>query len=227
MKLVCEYFEDIITFEEGLINSLVVENPVTMRELVKDFCSQTEGGAGSSVLSINDKPCDFKTTCEVITSFTSFDINKKVLLNRIIALLEKTAMDEDHYYQTQQIIASIEKYVEDISFVYEGELDFPKLSVGGLLKSIGICFKDSYDNLLEKLIDYFMLVREFENDKLFILVNMRSYFNYEELELFAKTIIDHKLNILLIDNTEYRLLNSEKRIIIDEDKCVFNRCNMI
>lgn len=223
MKFVCGFFDDVIEFEENKVHSLVIENQSVMRELIRDIKTQMLGFDGSAVLSVDNKPCDMKTHCEVLSSFVDFDINKKSLLNKIIGSFEKTALGAEHYYQSQQLLSSIENYIEDISFGFDCELDCTKLSVSNLLKSIGIEIKNEYESDLERMIDYFLLVREFETDKLFILLNMRAFFDDYETELFVKTVKDHKINVLLIDNMEYGLLPEEKRIVIDKDICVFNR----
>lgn len=223
MKFVCTYFDDVIEFGEESLHSIVIENQNVMRGLIKGIKMQLLGFNGSTVISINDIPCDFKNHCEVISSFVDLDINKKTLLGKIVASFEKTALDAEHYYQSQQLLASIEKYIEDISFDFDCEIECSKLSVGNLLKGIGVAIRDEYDNDLEKLIDYFLLVREFENEKLFILLNMRAFFDDKEMELFNDTIRSHKINVLLIDNVEYALLPNEKRLVVDKDICVFNR----
>ena len=54
-----------------------------------------------------------------------------------------------------------------------------KISVTTLFKAIGIELHDDYEGeygAAEKLIDYMELVREFDRDKVFITINMRSFF---------------------------------------------------
>ena len=76
-----------------------------------------------------------------------------------------------------------------------------------------------YGNPIEKLIDYMSLVRDLDRDKLFVFVNLRSWFTDNEVSLFVKTVLAHKYRILLIDNCEYPKLENERRIIIDRDLC--------
>lgn len=83
----------------------------------------------------------------------------------------------------------------------------------------GLHFNTVYRNPIEKLIDYMSLVREFDRDKLFVFVNLRSWFTDDEVSLFVNTVLAHKHMILLIDNCEYPKLENERRIIIDRDLC--------
>jgi len=84
---------------------------------------------------------------------------------------------------------------------------------------VGLHFSMVYGNPIEKLIDYMSLVRDLEKEKLFVFVNMRSWFTEEELALFVNTVLAHKFHILLIDNCEYPKLKQEKRFVIDRDLC--------
>lgn len=65
------------------------------------------------------------------------------------------------------------------------------------------------------------LVREFDRDKLFFTVNLRSYIDDDEAELFMKTVIDHDFKIVMIENKEYNKLKHELRMTIDADLCEF------
>ena len=59
--------------------------------------------------------------------------------------------------------------------------------------------RDEYEDPLERLTDYMELVREFDRDKLFVLLNLRSYFTDTQISAFLKTISINRYHILLID----------------------------
>lgn len=65
------------------------------------------------------------------------------------------------------------------------------------------------------------LVREFDREKLFVMVNMRPYFQDEEMELFTQSVAMHNFNVLLLENHEATKLNYTKRFVIDGDLCEF------
>lgn len=69
------------------------------------------------------------------------------------------------------------------------------------------------------VLDYMELVREFGRDKLFIFVNMRSFYSQNYMELFSETVIKKELKVLLVDNFAYQLIKNEKRVVIDNDLC--------
>ena len=58
-------------------------------------------------------------------------------------------------------------------------------------------------------------------DKLFIMVNMRSYFSDEEMELFAESACLHDFKVLLLESVAASRLKHTKRFVIDADLCEF------
>ena len=87
--------------------------------------------------------------------------------------------------------------------------------------TIGITLRDDYEDPLERLIDFMELVREFDRDKLFVLVGLRSFFADDRVELFLKTVLEHGYNVLLLDSIAREKLPCEKRLTIDKDLCEF------
>lgn len=220
MRFVCSYFDEPICIDEGYVNSIVVENRNVFRRLVEDIAMQIDGLEGDSVLSEDNTLCSFAKKCELITEFAPFDINKKALLNNIVSTMEKTAVNEQFYIKTQELLAQIENYVYELAFDNEYDVECEKITISAVLKAIGIVWKDDYVNTLEKIIDYMELVNDFSYGKLFVTVNMRSYFSDEEINLFAKTVIEHGIKLLMIENMEYGMFENEKRLIIDKDMCI-------
>ena len=92
----------------------------------------------------------------------------------------------------------------------------------GILKGIGITLRDDYEDPLERLIDFMELVREFDRDKLFVLVGLRSFFANDRVELFLKTVLEHGYRVLLLDSIAREKLPSEKRLTIDNDPTRFS-----
>ena len=64
-----------------------------------------------------------------------------------------------------------------------------------------------------------LAVTEFEGEKIFVFVNLKSYIPEAELEALYKTAIHHKLKLLLIESTDRALLKHEKKLVIDNDLC--------
>ena len=205
-----------VYFAENTVNSIVIENAPLFLSLCKDIYSQINGTAGYSVLSVNNIPVEMSKNAELISTFVPFSANRKTLINRIISVLEKRAMNDEFYVKTAQLLSEAEKYMLELMYDIPGEPECENISISAFLKAAGIRLREDGDET-ERISDYMELVRELEKDRLFI--NMRSYFSFEQMTEFIKTVLSHKFRILLIDNKEYPRLENEKRIVIDEDLC--------
>lgn len=219
MRFIFPEISKALEFGEGYVNCLVIENQKLFSSLIGDIYSQIEGNDGFSVLSVDYTPVDMSKYAELITTFIPFDMNRKNLLNKMLSALEKMALDESNYYKTTMLLSSIENYISDLTFELPCQIDCNRMTVSSLLKSAGIHISGEDGNSLENIVDYMELVREFEKDKLFIFVNMRSYFDNQAMENFFKTVISHKYKVLLIDGFEHQKLDNEIRVIIDSDLC--------
>ena len=65
------------------------------------------------------------------------------------------------------------------------------------------------------------LVREFDRDKLFVIVGLRSFFSDGRVGAFLKTASDHGYRVLLLDCIAREKLPGERRLTIDIDLCEF------
>ena len=219
MKLWLEGLQQPLVMDGESVTTLVIENPSLMYTVLADIHAQCQGEAGTSVLSSNDKKVDINHSLDLLTDFVTFDGNRKSLLAKILHGLEKTANDETYYQRTHRLMAELENYLNDLSMELDVEMAYDKLSLNNLLKSVGMRVIIDYNKLVERLFAYMDLVRRFEGEKLFLLVNLRSFVSLEDMELFMQTVVAHGLRVLLVDNQAYPLLPLEKRHIIDSDLC--------
>ncbi len=219
MKLVHPQIERKIIFEENTFTGLVVENQKLFYRLMYDFVTQCGGSGGGFVLSENDVPVDMAKNAEIISQFVPFEINRKTLLSKIYSAFEKTAVNEAYYMRTQEVICEIERYVMDLSHEFSADFVCDKIGAANIIKAAGLRLNEDYDSTTEKIIDYMEAVREFEKERIYVFINMRSYFDDDEMNEFVKTAINHKFKFMLLDSSERKILPHEKRITIDGDLC--------
>lgn len=198
---------------------LVIEEPKFFRSFLSDLFSQTDGLAGRAVLSINDAPVDMSKYLEIIDRFVPFEINRKPLLTKILTALEKTAMDEDHFLATREWLASIEKYIDNLAFSEDCDILCSKISVSPILRAVGVELQEQYGDPAEKILDYMELVRHYDRDKLFVTVNIRSFFSDKETAGFMKTARSHGFHLLMLESVERPRLPLEDRHVVDRDLC--------
>ena len=222
MKFVYPDIDCVFDLTNGRFNTLVIENQDLFVRFLQDIHGQLNGCRGLAVLSQADMPVAFDRYAELLDRFVPFEMNRKPLLNKISTALEQEAFDEIHYAQSTRVMQEVEQLLADISFCFSCDLRFPKISLGGIIKSVGIELNDDYGHLTERLIDYMELVCEFERNKLFILVNLRSYVSDEKLLGFAQTAISHGFEILALDSSDRPRLDNELRWTVDADLCEFS-----
>lgn len=63
------------------------------------------------------------------------------------------------------------------------------------------------------------LILDFEPKKLFVFVNLRSYFLDEEIELFVKTVKLRQMQVLLLESSSRQRIDGIKQLTIDCDLC--------
>lgn len=224
MKLAYPEFSDVICFDGNTTPTVVIENKRLFRTFICDIYDAVEGNDTELVLSEKEKIIDFSKNAELLSDFINFNINKKTLLNKVIAELEKAAVSSEHYMKTQKLLAEIEQTVDEWAFSFPCDIVSSKISVSTLLKSVGIELRNEYEGHIgevEKILDYIELVREFDRDKLFVTVNMRAYFDDEIIAEFLKTVASHEFKVLMVESQSYELLEREKRVTIDADLCEF------
>lgn len=213
--------ETVMDLSGTKIQTLVIESPHFLRSFLQDLYEQIDGNEGELLLSEKDQKMEIGHWVEVIDNVLCFELNKKHLLNKITAEMERVSASDTFFMKTADILRRIESYTAELAFTFDCDIVCGHCSVSGLLKGIGVSVRDEYDDPLERLIDYMELVREFERDKLFIFVNLRSFFADEEVERFLTTALDHGYRMMLVDAQAHEKLQSESRITVDNDLCEF------
>lgn len=219
MKLVLPEIDHVFEDDQGYVNEILIENQGLFYRILFDIYEQSQGLDGKSVLSENDKQLPISKYLEVLDRFIPFELSKKSLISKLSAELEKKAIEPENYQTTMEMLSGIEKYLSDLSFGFDCDINFNTITIASLIKAAGISFSEDYDSLAEKVIDYMELVNEFDKHKLFILVNIRSYINDFELERFVETIISHSYSVIFLENKENVEVQGIRRYIIDKDLC--------
>jgi len=117
--------------------------------------------------------------------------------------MQKLAMDDEHYYQTSELITLLESYLLDLSVELTGSIEFSKITWENTIKAVGVEFADNYDSFAEKILDYMELVREYDSERMFITLNLRSYISDNEMNKFVNDVVVRGYKLLMLENTEY------------------------
>ncbi len=221
MKLVYSNMGHILCFGEGYANELVVENKRLFLEMVESIISQSEGASGNFVLSKNDKPIEISKNIDITIQFAPFEVNRKSLLTKLCAAIEARAMLAENYTKTAELLTAIEGFAHQMSDELSVEIDCEKIAIGPIIKAISPVVEMEDKTPLEKIFSYMELVRELDRDRLFIMVNMRTYFSDCDIESFIETVTLHDFKLLMLESSSFPPLKRVKRYTIDDDLCEF------
>lgn len=220
MKIAYEGLDTVIEISTEYITELVIENAAFLYQMLTALKCAADGEESEIVISKDDRLVSASKTVSLVTDFVSFSLNQKSLISKIIGELDRTAKNGAYYQKSQELLASIESYMLELTMDFSCELICEKLNMQGLLKGMGLSIADDYDALEERLLAYMDLAREFEGKELFIFVNMRCLIPHDRLQLMVDTALVREYRMLLIDNMEFQRLKNERRIVVDEDLCV-------
>lgn len=217
MKLVYYEFAKTVETDKDAINTIIIENQPLFQRFISRLLGTDED---KSVSIISDgKELALEKTCEVITSFIPFEINKKPLINKLLSSLEKEIATGEFYERASRITREIELLLYEASINVEGNIDISDISTQSIIKNASPKFSNDFETLSEKVLEYFKLIYEYEGEKLFILVNYRCYVSDAEYDLFIKEVLKRHIHLICIENKEYNRSELEKRYIIDKDLC--------
>ncbi|MBR4636186.1 MAG: type II-A CRISPR-associated protein Csn2 [Clostridia bacterium] len=210
-----------IEIDEDRVSSLVVENQQAFRLLLTDLCMQAEGFNGSTVLSEANKPISIAKNIEIIKDFAPFEFNGKALQTKLTNAIDAISRNEQHWLRTQELLNSCEMYIGELAEDFQCDIECSKLSFTGILKSLGISAAGKSEDQIGEVLNYMELVRQIDRDRLFVTVNMRSWFDDESMKCFFKDVLGKKLRLLLLESTSRRRLENERRWTVDHDLCEF------
>lgn len=110
---------------------------------------------------------DSTVTCEAGCCQTIVIENQKGLITKIVNRMQQRAMGEDYFLKMSTLVAEWEQLLLELSTEMTGHISFSKVNIESLIKAAGVEVENVYDNLGEKLLDYFELVQIYDHNKLF------------------------------------------------------------
>lgn len=221
MKMTTPLGNSAFEIKEGEVFSLVIENKALFRSYIEELYKQSEGADGKIVLSENGTPVSLHKNVNIIDKFIPFSVNTKQVLSGICSALEKRAEDEEHFLKTSQLMADIENYISELCFDFPFRTECTKLTPETVIKALHVSAAEDYESLDEAVLYYMSLVTEFDGRKLFVFINMRSFFSDSEMRRFAEEVRLKQMYVLLIESHAYENIEGTERLVTDEDLCEF------
>lgn len=220
MMLTHAYLSTPIKMKENEIPIWVVENPTIFAQLMQELLEQIEGEEGRFILSEKFEIIEPASNMQLITDLFSLNLNEKKIVSKIYNSLKEKSMTED-FLETSAIKSQISQYLElllkdhDFPLYYHDDID-----ITALLKVCDVKIGLTYDSLLEKILDYMLLCRNFLKTKCFVFVNLKCFLSQTDLTEFYRAIHYEKLKVVLIESTvREERIESEVVRILDHDMC--------
>lgn len=199
---------------------LIIENPKALLSILESISFQIDGNDGKVVLSKNNSIVPISKNLELLTVFSPFEINRKNLANRLVSRLIEESVSENMYESTIELRNQIEEFCLNLSSELIGSIEFRNCTIEMLIRGMSPYFEDSHGLLIEKLSDYFDLVREYERDKLFVLYNLRSLISDADFRALVADVNKKSIEVVFIESLERANVEGIKRIIVDIDLCM-------
>lgn len=206
-----------IEFNDGTVNTVIIENPVFYRDFVSNLIFQINTKVGNFVLSENNKPIDLSKNVCFISDIFSLDFETRQITSQIL----KSIGEDCDEPQTGRIISELNMYAAELSAKSSFTVTFKDLtSTAELLKIFNFTIDTENLDFCEKITEYITLMSDCFDKKLFIILNMKSALSDDEHTEFCKLAAYKKFNILLIENRQCGVTAENERIrIIDNDLC--------
>lgn len=151
----------------------------------------------------------------------NINLNDKKIINTLAKHIQ-----EELNTDIEQLKEFMSHYNYCINVIEELAMELPievavshEFSINDFLKAVSLRIIDtSSDTLLDKVHKYMDIVKFTQTAKLLVFVNMKQFFNEQELVEIYKYAVYNEVNILLLESSECsKVLENEHVIVIDKD----------
>lgn len=224
MKLVHPDFLFQIEFKENKVTNIIIEAPEVFEKFLAEIYEQVLGNEGKWVLSENSIPLDLRKYVEIIINPFDIDINNKKILTKLYDRIKKNANETELYIKWNEMYSNIINVIEALIDDFDYSLEYSdEIELKEFLKLIDLRFSMNSTNSLERLMDYMNLHNEILGTKVFVLVNIKSFYSEERLKYLYEQTFYKKFALLFLENKEYyKHIDDEVRYIIDKDSCIIS-----
>lgn len=223
MKLVYPGIETHIILEKGKPTFLILENAKLFREVVQDIFNQVNGIEGKAVLSDEDEIIPLNKQIDLILDLFSLNCNSHKMLSKLQGELAQVAVGEELYKDTSDILSKLQMYAGTLADNAKYPLKFnEEMGIVELVKLLNFKFDLQDESILEKIVSYMIVSKEYLKIDTFVFINLQSVITSAELKELFKQIAYEKITILLIESVSRDKIMDEYRIIIDNDLCEIN-----
>lgn len=220
MRLSCFDYDVDFVFEENQVQVLVVENQQVYSKLIGTIVQQISGEESIWQFSDGDKELQMSKSVSLVHSPFLLEFNSKKSLNYLYKEMQTVANDfcsDSAGEINSSIVDYLDVITQKLPYPVEFNLD---LNVIDIFKLYDVHFDFQNSSLIEKVLNYIQMEKVLFDTKLIIFINMKDYFDNNEMQEIYKTAFYYKTPILLIESSQRNCLEEEKYCIIDKEKCL-------
>ena len=220
MRLVYQDYNFMAEISQGEVTVIIAENPKTFCDFVSNIQEVIEVKGEKVLLTDDSGEVISKDICDIILSPMDFQINSKKILNSIYK--ETTQIiKEELWMQEQELYNLLMDFLDRVVIKLPYELIYERnIDTQDLLKLCKLSLLESYELLLEKLINYVKIISQVCFTKCLFLVNIHDFLLEQELEMLYETAIYSDVNLILIESHQREKLPYEHTYILDDSTCL-------
>lgn len=223
MTLSHNIFNSPIEFEENTLNLLIIENKEYCQKIITELIDQIDGKDGDFLLFSGYKELKFLKSAEIITDLFHLNVNQTKFLTKLYGEIKTRFLQKEDFDKFSNLSSSILRFLDIVAEDFEYQITYESdVDIAALLKVQGVKFILDGKTLLEKLLDYMKILRDFYGIKLFIIPNLKSTLSENEFNNFKSYIFYNKIDVLIIETVFTPPKNNEKIKIIDKDLCIID-----
>ena len=206
MMLAHPLLQSPIEFKENRVPVLIVENGQLFRRLIGDLLAQENGEPGEFALSENAGLIELDG-------------------RRIVTKIQQMAVTaaEDQPAKTAECLAALNDYGAALTAAIPFNVTFSEMeSADDVVKALAFRVDTEEMSVPEQLLEMMRLHRECFRRRLFVFVNLKSFFSEDEITLFYQSVFYEKLSVLLLESGQKEPVRPCEEVrIIDKDLCEF------
>lgn len=223
MKLLNNKYNFSFEFDDDLVNELVCENPIIFSDLIIELYNAYNSNDSSFILSDNNSLIDVNSNCEIIFNPFLIDVNNKKNVDKLYSQLFKISNSEQLYLDKIELYKKINDYINLL--LYQSDYNIranQEIDIKNIFKLLDLKIDSDCSSIeLDELIfNYMNVTNKLQGEKIYVFINLKSFIDINQINKLYKQIVYNKYNVLLIENSDKKVLDNERKIIIDNDGCL-------
>lgn len=216
-------FDQLFKISQLKLNIVQIENVYIFRKFVEIltfdcFLDEVVTFFDENLNVINDNE-----PCFSILNIMDLDLNTKKNLNSLNKILQKTTYENFHK-DLENLKTRISEIVKTISLELEVSISIKdEIKTDDLFKIMEIKFAENQENILEKLINYIIVMSKLQRKYIFLVLHLKEYLTEEEISVLIKELSLHEIFIIDFETRDFPIdVGIDNKIVIDSEGCLIH-----